>query len=29
MTMQVYAEASEEEVRAALGKLSEAMGGVG
>ncbi|MEV7983445.1 site-specific integrase [Streptomyces sp. NPDC086519] len=27
MTMEVYAEASEEEVRAALGKLSEAMGG--
>jgi integrase len=29
MTMEVYAEASEEEVRAALGKLSEAMGGAG
>ncbi|MFJ8110120.1 tyrosine-type recombinase/integrase [Streptomyces sp. NPDC096132] len=27
MTMEVYAEASEEEVRAALGKLSDAMGG--
>ncbi len=27
MTMEVYAEASEEEVRAALGKLSAAMGG--
>lgn len=27
MTMEVYAEASEEEVRSALGKLSEAMGG--
>ncbi len=27
MTMEFYAEASEEEVRAALGKLSEAMGG--
>ncbi|MFQ3559510.1 site-specific integrase [Streptomyces gramineus] len=29
MTMEVYAEASEEEVRAALGKLSDAMGGAG
>ncbi|MGW0508840.1 site-specific integrase [Streptomyces olivaceoviridis] len=29
MTMEVYAEASEEEVRAALGKLSAAMGGTG
>ena len=29
MTMEVYAEASEEEVRAALGKLSDAMGGTG
>ncbi|MBA5224250.1 site-specific integrase [Streptomyces griseoaurantiacus] len=29
MTMEVYAEASEEEVRAALVKLSEAMGGSG
>ncbi|MFI6021168.1 tyrosine recombinase XerC [Streptomyces sp. NPDC051287] len=29
MTMEVYAEASEEEVRAALGKLSDAMGGSG
>jgi integrase len=29
MTMEVYAEASEEEVRAALGKLSNAMGGTG
>ncbi|MFF8896100.1 tyrosine recombinase XerC [Streptomyces lydicus] len=29
MTMEVYAEASEEEVRSALGKLSEAMGGTG
>ncbi|MEU2215219.1 site-specific integrase [Streptomyces rimosus] len=29
MTMEVYAEASEEEVRAALGQLSEAMGGAG
>ncbi|GLW17130.1 hypothetical protein Stsp01_38730 [Streptomyces sp. NBRC 13847] len=29
MTMEVYAEASEEEVRAALSKLSEAMGGAG
>ncbi|WP_267895753.1 MULTISPECIES: hypothetical protein [unclassified Streptomyces] len=29
MTMEVYAEASEEEVRAALGKLSEAMGRAG
>ena len=29
MTMEVYAEASEEEVRAALGKLSAAMGGSG
>lgn len=29
MTMEVYAEASEEEVRAALRKLSEAMGGTG
>lgn len=28
MTMEVYAEASEE-ARAAIGKLSEAMGGVG
>ena len=27
MTMEVYAEASEEEVRAAIGKLSDAMGG--
>ena len=27
MTMEVYAEASEEEVRAALGKLPAAMGG--
>ena len=27
MTMEVYTEASEEEVRAALGKLSAAMGG--
>lgn len=27
MTMEVYAEASEEEVRKALGKLSAAMGG--
>ncbi|MFJ9709706.1 tyrosine-type recombinase/integrase [Streptomyces sp. NPDC101234] len=29
MTMEVYAEASEEEVRAAIGKLSDAMGGTG
>jgi integrase len=29
MTMEVYADASEEEVRAALGKLSAAMGGAG
>ncbi|MFF3879177.1 tyrosine-type recombinase/integrase [Streptomyces sp. NPDC001978] len=29
MTMEVYAEASEEEVRAAIGKLSDAMGGAG
>jgi hypothetical protein len=29
MTMQVYAEASEEEVRAAIGQLSDAMGGTG
>ncbi|MES5819104.1 site-specific integrase [Streptomyces sp. RG80] len=29
MTMEVYAEASEEEVRAAIGKLSDAMGGSG
>lgn len=29
MTMEVYAEASDEEVRAALGKLSNAMGGTG
>jgi integrase len=29
MTMEVYAEASEEEVRAALRQLSEAMGGAG
>ena len=29
MTMEVYAEASEEEVRAALRQLSEAMGGTG
>lgn len=29
MTMEVYAEASEDEVRAAIGKLSEAMGGTG
>ncbi|MGW4024430.1 tyrosine-type recombinase/integrase [Streptomyces sp. NPDC005009] len=29
MTMEVYAEASEEEVRAAIGKLSNAMGGSG
>ncbi|MGW0754388.1 site-specific integrase, partial [Streptomyces sp. NPDC002587] len=29
MTMEVYAEASEEEVRDAIGKLSEAMGGSG
>ncbi|MFD7761334.1 tyrosine recombinase XerC [Streptomyces microflavus] len=29
MTMEVYAEASEEEVRAAIGKLSVAMGGTG
>ncbi|WP_219668231.1 tyrosine-type recombinase/integrase [Streptomyces bambusae] len=29
MTMEVYAEASEEDVREALGKLSEAMGGSG
>ncbi|MGV9242173.1 tyrosine-type recombinase/integrase [Streptomyces sp. NPDC003710] len=29
MTMEVYAEASEEEVRAAIGKLSDAMGGIG
>lgn len=29
MRMEVYAEASEEEVRAALGKLSDAMGGTG
>jgi hypothetical protein len=29
MTMEVYAEVSEEEVRSALGKLSEAMGGTG
>ncbi|MEV1085034.1 site-specific integrase [Streptomyces sp. NPDC050211] len=29
MTMEVYAEASEEEVRAAIGKLSDAMGGNG
>lgn len=29
VTMEVYAEASEEEVRATLGKLSEAMGGAG
>ncbi|MFE4536704.1 tyrosine recombinase XerC [Streptomyces scopuliridis] len=29
MTMEVYAEASEEEVRAAIGRLSEAMGGTG
>ncbi len=27
MTMEVYAEASEEAIRAALGKLSAAMGG--
>ncbi|GGZ24357.1 hypothetical protein GCM10010365_50790 [Streptomyces poonensis] len=27
--MEVYAEASEEEVRAAIGKLSDAMGGTG
>ncbi|MGA4972803.1 site-specific integrase [Streptomyces pseudogriseolus] len=29
MTMEVYAEASEEEVRAAIGKLSDVMGGTG
>lgn len=29
MTMEVYAEATEEEVRAAIGKLSDAMGGTG
>jgi integrase len=29
MTMEVYAEASEEEVRAAIGQLSDAMGGTG
>ncbi|MFE3266163.1 tyrosine recombinase XerC [Streptomyces sp. NPDC059215] len=29
MTMEVYAEASEEEVRSAIGKLSDAMGGTG
>ncbi|MFJ4434713.1 tyrosine recombinase XerC [Streptomyces sp. NPDC088923] len=29
MTMEVYAEASDEDVRAALGKLSDAMGGTG
>lgn len=29
MTMEVYAEASEEQVRAAIGKLSDAMGGTG
>lgn len=29
MTMEVYAEASEEAVRAAIGKLSGAMGGTG
>jgi hypothetical protein len=29
MTMEVYAEATEEEVRAALGKLSAAVGGAG
>ncbi|MFB7272774.1 hypothetical protein [Streptomyces sp. NPDC056244] len=29
MTMEVYAEASEEEVRAAIGKLFDAMGGTG
>lgn len=29
MTMEVYAEASEEEVRDAIGKLSDAMGGTG
>ncbi|MFI0503556.1 tyrosine-type recombinase/integrase [Streptomyces albogriseolus] len=29
MTMEVYAEASEEEVRAAIGKLSDVMGGAG
>lgn len=29
MTMEVYAEASDEEVRAALGKLSDVMGGTG
>lgn len=29
MTMEVYAEASEEEVRDAISKLSDAMGGTG
>jgi integrase len=29
MTMEVYAEASEDEVRAAIGQLSNAMGGTG
>lgn len=29
MTVEVYAEASEEAVRAAIGKLSDAMGGTG
>lgn len=29
MTMEVYAEASEAQVRDALGKLSETMGGTG
>lgn len=29
MTMEVYAEASEEEVRAAIGQLSDAMGDTG
>lgn len=29
MTMEVYAEASEEEVRDAIGRLSDAMGGTG
>jgi len=29
MTMEVYAEAGDEEVRAAIGKLSDAMDGTG